>query len=640
MNITTVWAVVIIGVVVSSLGVHFWIKKKVKSGLRPIVFVILGFVFFLAWILSEDAGHREAENLRRMLQGLAPTYAYEMQLLGHPSLPLEASANDPTYLALIRRQIDWLKINPFVNDIYTFRKRPDGKIVLMVDSETDYDHNGRYEGEREQRTKIGEVYEEADEKLENAFKGIPSFDDEPYTDRWGVWVSAYTPIFREDGSVDAVLGVDYSAKSWVSAIARRKASVIVPFFLLLLVIIVSSGIIAFMKAEVAERRRLETHLLQSQKMETVGTLAGGIAHDLNNQLTPLVGYLDIIMGQTKPDSADRPMLVEAVKAANRCADVVQRLLSFSKPSTGKKDVISVKELLGELGTLFEKIAPSTIQLTIDCAHDTWSLEGNASELHTVLMNLAVNARDAMPSGGKLTIRTQNIEATSDEALQAPDRCRTIRIDVTDTGIGMTPAISSRIFEPFFTTKERSKGTGLGLAMVFNIVKEHRGRIHVTSETGKGSTFSLYFPASASTAAEGLSLKPRDSNRQSVLPRGSETVLFVDDEESLRVMGKAFLDRLGYRAILAKDGQEAVDIYRQQKDKIDLVILDMTMPRLTGREALRRILEIKPQAKVLLCSGFTVEGNPKELIAAGAKQYIAKPYNIRIFADGIRQALDK
>src|SRR3989338_5820120 len=405
-----------------------------------------------------------------------------------------------------------------------------------------------------------------------------------------------------------------------------------------------------LEREMIERKNAEEQLLQSQKMQTVGTLAGGIAHDLNNQLTPIVGYIDLILSQTDSSSTMHILLTKANQSAKRCADVVQRLMLFTRPSTQKKTRVQIDAILEEVKSLFPNFLSSVITTYVRCQEGIWPVYGNETEIQSVIMNLLTNARDAMSvDGGTLLIEARNVNL----GLGAPESKITtatktglnlklgqrqgpyVVISVSDSGAGIPSHVLQRIFEPFFTTKEVGQGTGLGLSMVFNIMRDHQGWVDVSTEEGQGSVFQLYFPIHP----DAISAENQERNNMPDLPRGSETILFADDEEDLRSMGRLFLEHLGYKVLLAANGEEAVRIYEEQQNNIAAVILDMTMPRLTGRQAVNKILKINPKAKIILCSGYTSEGDPANLLKQGVCDFIPKPYTISPLAISIRKALD-
>ena len=395
----------------------------------------------------------------------------------------------------------------------------------------------------------------------------------------------------------------------------------------------------------AELKKSQEQLLQSQKMESLGQLSASIAHDLNNQLTPVRGYLDMILLDVKPTDPNHSILQEVNQAAIRSIEIVQRLLNFSKPSTIKKSLIKPNRLIEEIKNMLPQLIPSTIEASVVAEEDLWDVLGNETELQTVLVNLIANARDAMPEGGSLTFRAGNANVggvtVSHGLLPVPH----VVISVMDSGAGMTPEVMQRVFEPFFSTKGRAKGTGLGLSMAFNIVKAHDGWIDISTELGKGSAFQVYLPAAADKKeadkkeTEGP-FKPSLVTQDPALPKGSGLILFVDDEERLRTMGKYFLESLGYSVILAKDGSDAVEKYVENQKNITAVVSDMTMPRMTGKQMLIEILGTDPKATIILSSGYTDEGTQDDMIALGAADFFQKPYTIKILAESLHRCLAK
>lgn len=389
----------------------------------------------------------------------------------------------------------------------------------------------------------------------------------------------------------------------------------------------------FIYRDLREIRKLEGAVLQAEKMAVVGQLAGSIAHDLNNQLTPVRGYLEMILSELDTNNPIRPMLIETNQAAMRSVEIVQRLLNFSKPSAQNKKLVDVKLLMSEIKKMLPQFVPATIETHVRVDPDLWKIYGNETELQTVIVNLIVNARDAMPSGGRMSIRAENTHAGGVTVSRGVLVLPHVVVSIVDSGSGMAPEVMKRIFEPFFSTKGREKGTGLGLSMAHSIVKAHEGWIDISSEVGKGSSFQFYLPA-VDSQEEADNKTAAASDEGADLPKGQGLVLFVDDEDRIRTMGKTFLEKLGYSVLLAKDGSDAVEKYVENQAKIVAVVSDMTMPRMSGGQMLLEILGTNPNAKVILASGYTEEGTHDDLIKKGAADFIQKPYRIQQLAKSL------
>ncbi|HEY7528401.1 MAG TPA: PAS domain-containing protein [Candidatus Deferrimicrobiaceae bacterium] len=398
---------------------------------------------------------------------------------------------------------------------------------------------------------------------------------------------------------------------------------------------VSKDLVLGQITDVTERKELEGRLRQAQKMEAVGNLAGGIAHDFNNIIQTIIGYTSLLKTRLEgqPKTASQ---VDAIEQASlRAAELTRQLLGFARQ--GKFEVTPT-----DLGAVVEKVV-SMIRPTFDRSIDIrtelssglFSVSGDAGQMEHTLLNLCINARDAMPGGGTLRIETRNETLVRPEAFgtaNAPAG-RYVSLSVSDTGTGIPPENLPRIFDPFFTTKEPGKGSGMGLAMVYGIVKNHGGWIDVHSAVGEGTTFRVLLPASAARpkapAAAPLPESPLG---------GSETILFVDDEESLRELAVETLGSLGYSVVTARNGADAVALYAERRGEIALVILDLIMPEMGGVEAFHRIREIDPGARILFSSGYAASGQPDALPAEGADGFIQKPYRLSALAAAIRQAL--
>ena len=385
--------------------------------------------------------------------------------------------------------------------------------------------------------------------------------------------------------------------------------------------------------DVTDRKKLEAQLIQAQKMEAIGTLAGGIAHDFNNLLMGIQGRASLMLMDTATTHPYYEHLQEIEDYVKSAADLTKQLLGFARG--GKYEVRStdLNELIKNQNRMFGRTKK---EITIRGIYEKnlWVAEVDQGQIEQVLLNLYVNAWQSMPGGGDLYIQTENI--TLDENYTKPFEVKPgkyVKISVTDTGVGMDETTRQRIFDPFFTTKEIGRGTGLGLATVYGIIKNHEGFINVYSEKGEGATFNIYLPASEKEVIEERELA------KDVL-KGTETVLLVDDENVIIYAVERFLKEMGYKTLIARSGKETVKIYKKNKDKIDMVILDMIMPDMGGGETYDRLKEINPDIKVLLSSGYSLNDRATKILERGCNGFIQKPYRSRELSQKIREILDK
>ncbi len=378
------------------------------------------------------------------------------------------------------------------------------------------------------------------------------------------------------------------------------------------------------KAEEETRRNLEAQLLKAQKMEAVGTLAGGVAHDFNNLLQAITGYTELLLSRRKMDSPDYGHLKQIELATQRASELTRQLLTFGRRAMSLRRPMDINREIFQVRDLLVGTMPKMINVVLDLAPDLHPVSADPAQMGQVLMNLAVNAKDAMPQGGTLTMKTANWKAESSRPAGSAviPAGNYVRLTVSDTGQGMEPGVLDHIFEPFFSTKGVGRGTGLGLAMVYGIVKSHDGQITCQSAPGRGTSFDIFLPSLEDGVATA-----ETKREQAIPPRGQETILLVDDETVLRELGEEILVENGYRVLVAADGETGMEIYRARAADIDLVILDLNMPGMGGRRCLDEILAVNPQAKVLIASGFSPNVSARETIQAGARGFIAKPYRL-------------
>jgi PAS domain S-box-containing protein len=389
--------------------------------------------------------------------------------------------------------------------------------------------------------------------------------------------------------------------------------------------------------DVTDQRNLEAQLRQAHKMEAVGQLAGGIAHDFNNLLTGILGNLSLALSDLPEVHPCRDLLVNAESAALRAAELTRQLLGFSRRAPLLQKAVNLNSVVEETIRLLQRTFDPRITIEVACAPDLWAIQADSGSMGQVLMNLCLNARDAMPRGGKLVIQTAN-RRLDHEAANRTTEGRPgdyVHLQVRDTGAGMMPEVRERIFEPFFTTKEPGKGTGLGLAMVFGIVKAHGGWIECQSEPARGTTFDIYFPAITSASAPLPNAASTDGIRG-----GQETILLADDEQVVGRLGETILKRHGYQVLVAANGAEALQIFRARHHEIDLVILDLSMPELSGAETLRELRKIDPGAHVLISSGYSGDEELRSVEREGVLGFVGKPYRPVELARQVRETLDK
>jgi two-component system, cell cycle sensor histidine kinase and response regulator CckA len=388
--------------------------------------------------------------------------------------------------------------------------------------------------------------------------------------------------------------------------------------------------------DVTERKRLEDQYRHAQKMESLGTLAGGIAHDFNNILAIILGHASLIPRNQGNPAKQTANIESVIQASQRGAALVRQLLTFASKSDVLFESIQLNDVVAETARLLNETLPKTITVQYKLAEPLPPIVADPNQVHQLLLNLCVNARDAMANGGTLSISTLLVgsEALPGHYPNASAQSYVV-LQVSDTGEGMDQATKRRIFEPFYTTKEKGKGTGLGLATVYGIVESHGGFIDVDSEKGVGSSFHVYFPAQ----------RAMEESPNAELPSfddvigGTETILVVEDEELLRGMLKAILTAKGYEVLTAGDGVEAVELYTLHREKVDLVVADIGLPRLAGNEVFLRLKKNTPGIKVLLATGFLEPGLKAEMMKAGAKEIIQKPYQPNEFLRSVRRALD-
>jgi nitrogen-specific signal transduction histidine kinase/CheY-like chemotaxis protein len=381
---------------------------------------------------------------------------------------------------------------------------------------------------------------------------------------------------------------------------------------------------------ISERKRLEHQLLQAQKMEAIGVLAGGVAHDFNNILTAIIGYASLLNLKMTSDDPLRFNVEQIMASTERAVSLTQSLLAFSRKQVVDLKTHSVNDVISGFHKILTRLIGEDIEFTLDLAADKPLVKADKGQLEQVFMNLATNARDAMPRGGKLLITTKTASLSEDNG--EIKRGSYVIVSVSDTGIGMDKDTLEHIFEPFYTSKEVGKGTGLGLAIVYGIIKKHDGVITVQSEPGKGTTFNLYLPSAQSAVKE----DKRDD--QAILLWGSETILLVEDEAPVRRMTKTIFEDFGYRVLEAVDGDDAIRVFRENRDAIELVLCDLIMPKKNGKEAYDELMKIRPGIKTIFTSGYTADILAQKGLQEEGLHFISKPFTPATLLSKVREVL--
>ena len=383
--------------------------------------------------------------------------------------------------------------------------------------------------------------------------------------------------------------------------------------------------------DITDQESLQEQIQKAERMQAIGTLAGGIAHDFNNLLMGIQGRTSLMLMDTHESHQNHEQLKGIEDYVRRAAHLTNQLLGFARGGKYQLVPVDLNELIKQNAGMFGR-TKKEISIHTKFQENIWTVEVDESQIDQVLLNLYVNAWQAMPGGGQIYIQTKNCQL--DDSFVRPfflNPGRYVEISVRDTGVGMDPATRKRIFEPFFTTKEKESGTGLGLASAYGIIKNHDGIITVQSEQGQGSTFTIHLPASEKVVSD-VKILPQEQ-----VP-GEGTILLVDDEELILDVGKGILEKLGYHTLVANSGEEAIEIYRENQNRIALVILDLIMPKMNGRDTYERLKEINPQIKILLSSGYSLDGAARDMLKGSADGFIQKPFDVKILSCNIRKLL--
>lgn len=403
--------------------------------------------------------------------------------------------------------------------------------------------------------------------------------------------------------------------------------------------------------ETTEQKALEGQMAQSQKMQAVGQLAGGIAHDFNNVLTAIIMSSDLLLTNHRPSDPSFPDIMNIKQNANRAASLVRQLLAFSRKQTLRPEVLNLTDVMADLRMLLARLVGNNVKLKVDHGRDLWPVKADVGQFEQVVVNLTVNARDAMPEGGDLTIRTKNMTADQCPAFGYRELIPAdyVVVEAEDTGTGIPPDVLKKVFEPFFTTKEVGKGTGLGLSMVYGIVKQTGGFIYCDSEVGKGTVFRIFLPRHVAEVKPATSVQPAAGAASAPAPKvsdasrdlsGSATVLLVEDEDAVRMGGMRALTSRGYTVHEASSGVEALEVYHELEGKVDIVVSDVVMPEMDGPTLLGELRKLRPDIKFIFVSGYAEDAFARNLPADAQFGFLPKPFSLKQLATVVKEVLEK
>jgi len=615
-------------------GACLWIHRQIRRRgpqyrLPRTAFLAAGVIVLAGGLIAEWAAQARVKELEKLFAGFGPTYATELRHLGHDQVNLDTKADDPRYLEIIEREKIWLAVNPIIADVYTFRQDAAGKIRLIVDSETDYDHSGKIDNEREERTAIGEVYEDATPKFYRALKGETVFESEIMPDRWGIWVSSFTPIFDRNGRVEAAVGIDYPAAAWLNAIGGTRAMCLGITLVLVVIVLTSGTFISFLAAEIEERKETQTRLEQASESAFNASAAKSeflalMSHEVRTPLSAILGFARIL-ADTDLNPKQRRYVDTINRAGSTLMDLLTAVLDYTKFESGKLTlerlpwapallVHEVMQLMtlpaGEKNLLlnFENNLPGDL-----------TLYGDPTRLRQILINLVSNAVK-FTAQGHVTVRAEWTPAAA-----RPDQ-GTLTLSVIDTGVGIAAEKIPLLFQAFAradaSTTRHHGGTSLGLAICKRLSDLMNGRLNVASTVNKGSVFTFTL---ACDSIQACSLEHRPDAGLAASMAVWTRALVVDDTKLNRELLKVMLRRLGLEADVATGGPEALQL--AGVNRYAIIFTDLEMPDMDGFATARALRAQEPAGRhtpIVAVSARTVSGTREKCIAAGMDDYLTKP----------------
>jgi two-component system, sensor histidine kinase len=588
-------------------------------------------------LIAEWAGRSRQDSLRQAIGSLGTTYALELQKLGHARITPTTSPDDPAYLALIEAQKNWLRVNPFIFDIYTFRKHDAARVAFIVDSETDYNRDGMFYGAREERTAIGEIYPETTSHFLNALDGQASFDLTFQADRWGVWVSSLTPVYDENGKVEAGVGIDFPASSWVIATVTNRALVYALGLVFIAIFLSREALVTLIRAEIKQREAAEQELHRAVVAAETANNAKGeflavMSHEIRTPLTAVLGFASVL-SETKLDSTQHRYVDTIISAGDRLVGMVNDVLDLSKIEEGRLTLDSIAwspALL--INEVVDLLTPAALEkdLLLRCDQhfgDGLAVHGDPARMRQILVNLLSNAIK-FTDRGEVTLRAKWIPSDTDV------KQGNLVFDVCDTGIGISSDKLPGLFKQFTQVHgetRRYNGAGLGLVICKRVVDLMQGTLTVESMLGHGSHFIVKIPCTALTPVPNPAQPNSTPPHSGHPPSGSSTpavrgrALIVDDQAVNRELLKIMLRRQGYITDLASNGEQALAMSTTQSYSI--IFMDLEMPGMDGFETTRKIraaTPASPRVPIVAVTATTTKGTREKCIDAGMDEYLTKP----------------
>lgn len=639
-----------IGIFLILIGLNIYLGRCVIKHKRPglrhpsFVFIISG-VFAMAGIwFAEYSAANEREKIHQWIAGFAPVFAHELETMGHDKIGPQTPADDPLYLAMIEREKAWLGINPSIANIYTYRRLADGRIVFIVDSETDYDRNGRFEGDREQRTANGAPCATPTQQALLALDGRPGLGTEIISDPWGTWISFEQPMIDRHGRVDAVLGMDFPAAEWVHRILYARATSLFIAAILVLILVSVSVLVTLMRAEISQRTRIEKELVQAKEAAEQANRAKSeflahLSHELRTPMTSILGFSDLLL-DTPLTEEQREFTVTLRKSGAALITLLNNILDLSKIEANQTQLESIPFSLAEIvddvtsmlkpGTTTKKLA-----FTIENQAGDISIIGDPTRFRQVLINLLHNAIKFTRKGG-VTLR---IEWSND----------ILRCDVIDTGIGIPPDRLANLFQGFTqadaSITRRFGGTGLGLVISRELIRLMGGTLTVESESDHGTTFTIRVPAPRHDAplSTSGSAAPISAPELPASPGKSGHLLLVEDNITNRRLFAVMLGKLGYTFDVAVNGKEAIALFPRRH--YHAILMDCEMPELDGFEATREIRAMEKaggntrRVPIIAVTANAMAGTRAKCLDVGMDHYLTKPLRLEILGDTLSSLVE-